>query len=141
MASLQEKVSFEDLAEFRSKFEKYASPDSNQMNIENFDDLMKECDGQIPQFKLRKIVCDRRAAGKSDELDFNDFLDMFSTLSTKTIGARFKQAIETREDLNTVSGNSSASAQGTKHSFLDAEREMFTSWINTCLRDDKSLKG
>ena len=140
MAELKQKVSFEEIAEFRSKFDKYVLPDSEKINVENFDELMKECDEQIPQFKLRKIVCDRRAAGESDELDFGEFLDIFSKLSTKTIGANFKQAVEKRENLTTVS-TSSASAQGTKHSFLDAEKEMFSSWINTCLKDDSSLKG
>lgn len=141
MASLQGKVSFENIAEFRSKFEKYASPDSGKINIANFDDLMKECDEHVAQYLLRKVMSERKTSGKSEELDFNEFLEIFCTLSTKTIGARFKKAIETREDLNTVSGDSSASAQGTKHSFLDAEKEMFTSWINVCLRDDQSLKG
>ncbi|XP_028399055.1 plastin-2-like isoform X2 [Dendronephthya gigantea] len=139
MAELKQKVSFEEIAEFRAKFNKYALPDSEKINIENFDELIKECDEQIPQFKLRKVVCDRRAAGKSDKLEFEEFLDIFSKLSTKAVGASFKQTIEKRENLNTVS-TSAASAQGTKHSFLDAEKEMFSSWINTCLRDDKSLK-
>ena len=140
MAELQEKVSFENIAEFRSKFEKYASADSDKINVENLDDLIKECDEHVPQYKLRKMVCERKAAGEGEELDFSEFLDIFSALSTKTIGARFKQAIETRENIHTVDGDS-ASAQGTKHSFLDAEKEMFTSWINTCLRDDTFLKG
>ena len=139
MAGLQEKVSFENIGEFRSKFDKYAT-DSGTMNMSNFDELMKECDEKIPQFKLRKVACERQAAGKDDEIDFNEFLEIFTTLSTKTIGARFKQAIETKDNVNVTEG-SSASAQGTKHSFLDAEQEMFTSWINTCLKDDESLKG
>lgn len=141
MAELKQKVSFEQIAEFRSKFDKYVFPDTEKISMENFDELIKECDEQIPQFKLRKIACERKAAGESEELDFGEFLEIFSQLSTKTIGASFKQAVEKRENINTVTGGSSASAQGTKHSFLDAEKEMFSSWINTCLRDDKSLKG
>ena len=140
MAELKQKISFEEIAEFRSKFDKYVLPDSEKISIDNFDEIIKECDDQIPQFKIRKTVCDWKAAGESDQLDFGQFLDIFSQLSTKTIGASFKQAVEKRENLNTVS-TSSASAQGTKHSFLDAEKEMFSSWINTCLKDDKSLKG
>lgn len=140
MAAVEQKISFEEMAELRSKFDKYVLPDSEKISIVSFDELIKECDEQIPQFKLRKIVCDRRSNGESDELDFGEFLDIFSKLSTKMIGASFKQAIETRENLNTVS-TSAASAQGTKHSFLDAEKEMFSSWINTCLKDDASLKG
>ena len=140
MAELKQKVSFEEIAEFRTKFDKYALPDTEKISIENLDDLIKKCDEQIPQFKLRKIVCERKAAGESEELDFGEFLDIFSKLSTKTIGASFKQAVEKRENVNTVS-TSSASAQGTKHSFLDAEKEMFSSWINTCLKNDLSLKG
>lgn len=140
MAELKQKVSFEEIAEFRSKFDKYVLPSSEKISIESFDELIKECDEQIPQFKLRKVVCDRRAAGEGDELEFGEFLDIFSKLSTKTIGASFKQAVEKRENINTVS-TSSASAQGTKHSFLDAEKEMFSSWISTCLKDDTSLKG
>ena len=140
MAELTQKVSFEEISEFHEKFEKYLLPESQKISIESFEDLIKDCDSQIPPFKLRKIVSERKAEGQSDELDFVEFLEIFSKLSTKTIGARFKQAIDKKENVITVS-TTSASALGTKHSFLDAEKEMFSLWINTCLKNDLSLKG
>ena len=49
--------------------------------------------------------------------------------------------VKKREKIQITGGASEASAEGTKHSSSDAEREAFADWINYVLNDDKDCKA
>ena len=51
-------------------------------------------------------------------------------------GSEFKKLIKKREQLDVSGGTSESSAEGTKHSYSEAERVAFVDWINTALKDD-----
>lgn len=55
-------------------------------------------------------------------------------------GTEFKKLIKKREQLDVSGGTSESSAEGTKHSYSEAERVAFVDWINTALKDDKEAQ-
>ena len=56
-------------------------------------------------------------------------------------GSEFKKLIKKKEQIESSGGTSESSAEGTKHSYSDAERVAFADWINTALQDDQEAKA
>ena len=56
-------------------------------------------------------------------------------------GSEFKKLIKKKENLASSGGTSESSAEGTKHTYSDAERVAFVDWINTALQDDTEAKA
>ncbi|KAJ7325369.1 hypothetical protein OS493_029920 [Desmophyllum pertusum] len=100
---------------------------------------MKDCGEDIPGYQLRKIVSEAQT-DQGGVLSFDEFTKLFSKLSSKVVGGSFKQALDSRKGVQEV-GGSSASAEGTRHSFSDDEQIGFSDWINSILEDDPDLKG
>ena len=126
------------MLELKQNFDKYA--DGNSIKYEDFGKVMKHCGEDVPAYQLRKILSEVPSE-KGGMMSFDDFTGMFSKMSTKAIGGRYKHAIDSREGVQKVEGDSSASAQGTRHSFSDDEQVGFSDWINSVLDGDRYLKG
>ena len=62
-------------------------------------------------------------------------------MSTKLKSSQFKELIKKRDKINITGGSSEASAEGTKHSYSDAEKAAFADWINYVLGDDADCKA
>lgn len=125
------------MAEMKQAFDKYA--EANSLKCEDFGKVMKDCGEDVPAYKLREIV-DEVQKDKGGMLSFDDFTKLFSKLSTKAVGGTYKKAIDSRKGVQAV-GGTSASAEGTRHSFSDDEQIGFSDWINSVLEDDADLKG
>ena len=137
MADLTAMFSTNRMAELKQNFAKYA--DGNSLKCEDFGKVMKDCGEDIPGYQLRKIVSEAQT-DQGGVLSFDEFTKLFSKLSSKVVGGSFKQALDSRKGVQEV-GGSSASAEGTRHSFSDDEQIGFSDWINSILEDDPDLKG
>ncbi|EDO32484.1 predicted protein [Nematostella vectensis] len=125
------------MTEMRDGFAKFAK--NNKISCDDFAAVMKECSEYVPGYKLRRVVEDVKKENEG-QIDFLLFLKLFKDLSIKAAGGDFKKAVDKREGVKEVGGDSSASAEGTRHSLTDDERIGFTDWINSCLGDDEDLK-
>lgn len=67
-------------------------------------------------------------------------LQIYKNVSKKVKSSAFKELIKKREKINITGGSSEASAEGTKHSYSDAEKAAFADWINYVLEDDADCK-
>lgn len=56
-------------------------------------------------------------------------------------GTEFKKLIKKKDQIESSGGMSESSAEGTKHSYSDAERVAFADWMNTALKDDAEAKA
>ena len=56
-------------------------------------------------------------------------------------GTEFKKQIKKRDLVESGGGTSESSAEGTKHSYSEAEKVAFVDWINTSLQDDPLVKS
>lgn len=56
------------------------------------------------------------------------------------ISSKFKQAVSKKENVETLSGSSTKSSDGTTHSIRLEEQLAFSDWINSNLSADPDLK-
>ena len=126
------------MQEMKQNFDKYAKGKS--IKCEDFGNVMKECGEDVAPYQLRKIIS-KVQSEKEGMISFDEFTDMFSKMSSKAVGGRYKHAIDSKKGVQKVEGDSSASAEGTRHSFSDDEQIGFSDWINSVLEDDPDLKG
>ena len=125
------------MAELKQNFDKYA--EGNSLKCEDFGKVMKDCGEDVAGYQLRNIIAETQAS-KGGVLSFDEFTRLFSKLSAKAAGGIYRQAVDSRKGVQEV-GGSSASAEGTRHSFSDDEQIGFSDWINSVLEDDPDLKG
>ena len=138
MAELTAMFSTNRMAELKENFDKYA--EGGSLKIEDFGKVMRDCGEDVAGYQLRKIIADTQAE-KGGVIGFDEFTRLFSSLSSKATGGIYKQAVDSRKGVQEVGGGSSASAEGTRHSFSDDEQIGFSDWINSVLEDDPDLKG
>lgn len=137
MAKLAPMFSSNRMAELKQNFDKYA--EGNSLKCEDFGKVMKDCGEDVAGYQLRKIIADTHTE-KGGVISFDEFTRLFSKLSSKATGGIYRQAVDSRKGVQEV-GGSSASAEGTRHSFSDDEQIGFSDWINSVLEDDTDLKG
>ena len=58
-------------------------------------------------------------------------------LKSREVSTTFKRSVTKRENVETISGTSEASNEGTTHSVRHEEQAAFSDWINTNLVSDK----
>lgn len=138
MAALTPMFSSNRMAELKENFDKYA--EGNSLKCEDFGKVMKDCGENVAGYQLRKIIEDTQAE-KGGVISFDEFTRLFSKISSKATGGIYRQAVDSRKGVQEVGGSSTASAEGTRHSFSDDEQIGFSDWINSVLEDDPELKG
>lgn len=121
------------MTEMKQCFEKYA--EGGKIKAQDFGNVMKDFGEGVAGYKLRQIE-EEVQSQKGGVLTFDDFTELFSKLSTKVVGGRYKHAVDTREGVQKMEDDS-----GTRHSFSDDERVGFSDWINSVLEEDPDLKG
>ena len=119
--------------EMKLCFEKYAA--NGKLKCDDFGNVMKDFGEEIAGYQLRQIM-EEVQKEKGGLLTFDDFTELFSKLSTKVVGGRYKHAVDHREGVQQMEDSS-----GTRHSFSDDEQVGFSDWINSVLEDDPDLKG
>ncbi|XP_068749293.1 plastin-2-like [Montipora capricornis] len=133
MAELKMMFSNVRMQEMKLCFEKYAA--NGKLKCDDFGNVMKDFGEEIAGYQLRQIM-EEVQKEKGGLLTFDDFTELFSKLSTKVVGGRYKHAVDHREGVQQMEDSS-----GTRHSFSDDEQVGFSDWINSVLEDDPDLKG
>lgn len=127
------------MTEMRAAFSEIAQG-NDTITTDKLGEAMKLCGEDVPPFKLRHLSEEVKKQTGGD-IDFLLFLKLFKDLSVKAVGGEYKKAVDKRVGVEEIGGGSSASAEGTRHSFSNDETVAFTDWINCCLEDDPELKG
>ena len=125
------------MAELKENFDKYA--EGGSIKCEDFAKVMEACGEDVAGYQLRKIIADTQTE-RGGLINFAEFTRLFSTISSKATGGIYRKAVDSCKGVQEV-GVSSASAEGTRHSFSDDEQIGFSDWINSVLEDDPDLKG
>lgn len=129
------------MAEIRESFEQCDLDKSGHITASEIGNVMKALGEDIPGYKLREIIKEVDA-DQNGTLEFNEFLEIYKKNSKKfSAGSEFKKLLKKKEQIATSGGTSESSAEGTKHSYSDAERVAFADWMNTALQDDKEAKA
>lgn len=74
------------------------------------------------------------------KLSYDEFESLCVDLKAKDVASTFKTAVSKKENLETLGGMSSGSAEGTTHSVRFEEQLAFSDWINSNLAHDADLK-
>ena len=127
------------MTEMRAAFSEIAQG-NDSITTDKLGEAMKFCGEDVPPFKLRQLS-EEVQKETGGHIDFLLFLKLFKDLSVKAVGGEYKKAVDKRAGVEEVGGGSSASAEGTRHSFSSDETVAFTDWINCCLEEDPELKG
>lgn len=138
MAELKAMFSSVRMTELRQSFDKFA--ENGKVKCGDFGKVMEDFGESLAGYQLRQIV-EEVQNKMGGVISFQEFTNLFSKLSTKVVGGQYKHAIDSREGVQNVGGDSSASAEGTRHSFSDDEQIGFSDWINSVLVEDRDLKG
>lgn len=133
-------LSEDEMAEIREAFGQFDLDRNGHITSTEIGTVMKSLGEEIPGFKLRDIIkeVDKNQNGT---VEFEEFLEIYKKNSKKfSAGTEFKKLIKKREQLDVSGGTSESSAEGTKHSYSEAERVAFVDWINTALKDDREAQ-
>ena len=72
-------------------------------------------------------------------LSIDEFEKICEDLKSREVSSTFKKSVTKRENVETISGTSEASNEGTTHSVRHEEQAAFSDWINSNLVMDKDL--
>ncbi|CAH3045459.1 unnamed protein product [Porites lobata] len=134
-------LSQDEVAEIRESFSQFDLDGNGHITCQEIGSVMKALGEDIPGYKLREIIKEVDK-NKNGTVEFNEFLEIYKQNSKKfSAGSEFKKLIKKRDQLESSGGTSESSAEGTKHSYSEAERVAFVDWINTALKDDKEAQA
>ncbi|KAJ7392218.1 hypothetical protein OS493_013594 [Desmophyllum pertusum] len=134
-------LSEDELAEIRESFNQFDLDGNGHITCSELGNVMKALGEDIPGYKIRDIVKEVDI-DENGTVEFNEFLEIYKKNSKKfSAGSEFKKLIKKKENLASSGGTSESSAEGTKHTYSDAERVAFVDWINTALQDDTEAKA
>ncbi|KAL9978702.1 hypothetical protein ACROYT_G016251 [Oculina patagonica] len=134
-------LSPEELEDIRERFDEWDLDKNGHITTTEIGNVMKALGEDIPGYKLRDIIkeVDKNENGT---VEFNEFLEIYKKNSKKfSAGSEFKKLIKKKDQIESSGGTSESSAEGTKHSYSDAERVAFADWMNTALQDDPEAKA
>lgn len=133
-------LSADELTEIREAFDQFDLDRNGHITSKEIGTALKCLGEEIPGYKLRDIVKEVDA-DNNGTVEFNEFLEIYKKNSKKfSAGSEFKKLIKKREQLDVSGGTSESSAEGTKHSYSEAERIAFVDWINSALKDDAEAR-
>ncbi|XP_076025846.1 plastin-3-like [Genypterus blacodes] len=136
---MTEKLSDEELAEMREKFEIVDLNSSGYINGCELGSLFREVGINMPGYEVRQIItsmdCDQNG-----KISFDEFIRLFQNLNDDKGAQVFKEALNKKEGIVAIAGTSESSSEGTQHSMSDQERIAFANYINTSLEKDPDCK-
>ena len=98
---------------------------------------------KLPGYQVREMIDEYRNKQRSatlGKLSYDEFEALCMDLKAKDVGSTFKAVVSKKENLETLGGMSSISAEGTTHSVRLEEQLAFSDWINSNLTRDPDLK-
>ncbi|XP_015761082.1 PREDICTED: plastin-3-like [Acropora digitifera] len=122
--------------EVREIFNQFDPNGDGHISSSEIGTVMKSLGEDIPGYKLRDIV-QQLDKNKNGTIEFNEFLEIYKQNSKQfSAGSEFKKLLKKKEQLDVSGGTSESSAEGTIHSYSEAERVAFVDWMNSALKED-----
>jgi len=129
------KIPEDELALYREAFEELDQDKSGVIENKEIENLLKVLDLKVAGHKIRDL---KEEYGET--IDFDEFQEIVLKYSSAHAGTQFRDFLSKRE-VEHIGGTSEGSAEGTTHSYSEAETAAFADWINTQLGDDDELKS
>lgn len=98
---------------------------------------------KLPGYRVREMIdeyTNKQRTNNPGKLSYEEFEALCVDLKAKDVASTFKTAVSKKENLETLGGMSSQSAEGTTHSVRMEEQLAFSDWINSNLGHDADLK-
>jgi hypothetical protein len=127
-------------AEIMTEFQKFDADGNGHIDQKEVRDVLVALgEKDVPGYRVRELI-EEVDSNKNGTIEFDEFLFIISQCrSGKQSG--FGTVVQKAGNLNVFGGTSSASAEGTAHSYSEEEKLAFVDWINYSLKDDPDLKG
>ncbi|PIK35186.1 hypothetical protein BSL78_27988 [Apostichopus japonicus] len=100
---------------------------------------MKSVGESIPGYKLREMIAEVDR-DKNGTIEFDEFIEMLKGIRSGKVQYSFQAAVKAKSGIAKKGGTSATSAEGTTHSYSDAEKVGFVDYINNWLRDDEDVQ-
>lgn len=98
---------------------------------------------KLPGYQVREMISEytnKQRSNHQGKLSYEEFEALCFDLKAKDVASTFKTVVSKKENLETLGGMSSQSAEGTTHSVRMEEQLAFSDWINSNLGHDVDLK-
>lgn len=132
-------VSEEELAEIRASFEEFDLDKNGHISSKELGEVMKSVGESIPGYKLREMIAEVDR-DKNGTIEFDEFIEMLKGIRSGKVQYSFQAAVKAKSGIAKKGGTSATSAEGTTHSYSDAEKVGFVDYINNWLRDDEDVQ-
>lgn len=112
------------------------------IELNELKDALDQCGFRLPGYRVREMVAEysSKQSTTQGKLSYEEFEALCVDLKAKEVASTFKTAVSKKENVETLGGMSSQSADGTTHSVRMEEQLAFSDWINSNLILDKDLK-
>ncbi|XP_064599955.1 plastin-3-like [Liolophura sinensis] len=131
----------DDIQELAAAFASVDTNGSGFVELAELGDALKIVGMNLPGYEVRNLIRDFDKNCPDGKLDFEEFQKLYAKLKLeKDFAVNFKKMVHKRDNIETHSGMSEASSQGTTHTVRKEEQVAFSDWINSNLRDDPDCK-
>ncbi|GAB0095949.1 plastin-1 [Sergentomyia squamirostris] len=138
----------EVMKEFQVNLERELWPEIDKNNdgfieLKELREALDQVGFKLPGYQIREMILDFSQRGESqtkERLSYDEFETLCMDLKAKDVGSKFKTVVSKKENLETLGGMSSISAEGTTHSVRLEEQLAFSDWINSNLGHDPDLR-
>lgn len=137
------KFSADERAEMKEKFAEIDKNNDGYIDLKELKDALDQVGFKLPGYQVREMINEydnKQQTQHRGKLTYDEFEALCLDLKAKDVGSTFKQAVSKKENLETLGGMSSQSAEGTTHSVRMEEQLAFSDWINSNLSHDPDLK-
>lgn len=138
MSTGQDVISAQELEEIRASFDEFDLDKNGHITSKELGDVMKACGEAIPGYKLRDMIAEVDK-DKNGTVEFNEFVEMLKGIRSGKVQYSFQKAVKAKSGIAKKGGTSETSAEGTTHSYSDAEKVGFVEYINSWLKDDEDV--
>eukprot|EP00051_Salpingoeca_urceolata_P026500 m.477582 g.477582 ORF g.477582 m.477582 type:complete len:641 (+) comp20867_c0_seq1:379-2301(+) len=129
----------DDLTDFRDTFSKFDRDGNGHVTAEELKDVFSDLGEGVPAYQIRDML-NEVDIDQNGTVEFEEFLTLLKKVRAGKIDSQFVSVVDRVEKVCKQGGTSSRSAEGTTHSFADAEILAFTDFINSTLASDPDVQ-
>ncbi|XP_014666358.1 PREDICTED: plastin-1-like [Priapulus caudatus] len=143
MAEHSLQLTADEKAELAELFDTVDVDGNGYVTVDELGDALNTVGIKIAPYEVRRLIneydLDKEGSQGRGKLQFEEFQQLCISLRSKDIATKFRKLVTKRTNLDTLSGMSQASAEGTTHSVRHEEEVAFSDWINTNLGHDRDV--
>lgn len=112
------------------------------IELKELKEALDQCGFKLPGYRVREMIAEyssKQSTSAQGKLSYQEFEALCMDLKAKEVASTFKTVVSKKENVETLGGMSSQSADGTTHSVRMEEQLAFSDWINSNLIFDKDL--